>query len=374
MRIVYLITRADAVGGASIHVRDLARTLRDLGHETMVLVGGHGPVTDQLEAAGVSFESLRWLRRELNPLRDTLAFFEVVQTLRRLNPELLSAHTAKAGSVGRMAGTLLGIPTLYTPHGWPAGERMPSVARRLFGLIERGMARLCDGIVCVCEHERGFAIEKRIAEPEKLVVVHNGVQDVKAELRAMPDRMPVRICSVARFDSPKDHPTLLKALALLKHHAWQLDLVGDGPRECAIRDLVRELDLTGRVKFHGYLPDPADLLAQAQIFVLASRSEAFPRSILEAMRAGLPVVASDVGGVREAVTDGLNGRLVEPGCPQALASALCELLESANSRLSMGAAARSAYEQRFRLGTMAGLTLQVYTAVQDRTARSERPA
>jgi len=374
MKIVYLITRADAVGGASIHVRDLARTFSEAGHDTCVLIGGRGPVTEQLEAAGVRFEKLRWLRRNVNPLFDTMALAELCLALGRLRPDLLSTHTAKAGSIGRLAGRLLGIPTLYTPHGWSAGERMPSLARPVFGLVERLMARFCKAIVCVCEHEKSDAIQKRIAEPEKLVIVHNGVQDVKAELRASPGRTPVRICSVARFGSPKDHRTLLIALALLKDLPWQLDLAGDGPQEQAIRNLAKELELDGRVNFHGYLPDPAELLAQTQVFVLSTRSEAFPRSILEAMRAGLPVVASDVGGVGEAVTGGLMGRLVAPGNPQPLASALRELLESADLRRSMGAAARSAYVERFRLEAMARLTLQVYTAVQNRTARSERPA
>ena len=372
MRIVYVITRADAVGGASIHVRDLARAMREGGHETTVLVGGRGHVTEQLEAAGVPFESLRWLRREVNPLWDALALAETFQALRRLKPDLVSTHTAKAGSIGRAASRLLGIPALYTPHGWPAGERMPRLARVAFRLVEKMMARWCDGIVCVCEYEKRFALEKRIAAAEKLVVVYNGVRNVGAELRAKTERTPVRICSVARFDAPKDHRTLLEALALLRETAWEIDLLGDGPQQGEMQRLARELGLGDRARFRGYLPDASGLLAQAQIFVLSSRSEAFPRSILEAMRAGLPVVATDVGGVGEAVTDGVSGRLVPPGSPHALASALRELVESAQLRQSMGKAARTAYEQRFQFEVMAGLTAAVYATVQSRTARLQR--
>ncbi len=374
MKIVYIITRADAVGGASIHVRDLARAMRERGHEATVLVGGRGHVTEQLEAAGVPFESLRWLRRQVNPLRDALALAEVVRALRRLKPDLVSTHTAKAGSIGRAASRLLGIPAIYTPHGWPAGERMPRLARAVFGFVEKTIARWCAAIVCVCEFEKRLALEKGIAEAGKLVVVHNGVRDVSGDLRARPEQSPVRICSVARFDDPKDHRTLLKAMALLRGQAWELDLVGDGPREAGMRSLARKLGLGERVKFHGYLADPSGVLAQAQVFVLSSRSEAFPRSILEALRTGLPVVAAEAGGVGEAVTDGVNGLLVPAGSPQALASALGRLMESAHLRQSMGEAARAAYERSFQFEVMAERTLAVYATVQGRTARLRRPA
>ncbi|MBA3974259.1 MAG: glycosyl transferase family 1 [Candidatus Solibacter sp.] len=368
MRIVYLITRADAVGGATIHVRDLAREMILRGHQVMVLVGGTGPVTGQLSAADVPFQSLRWLRRQPNPLLDLLALAELIRALRRLKPDLVSTHTAKAGALGRLACRLLGIPALYTPHGWPAGDRMPPPARAVFGFFERLMARWSAAIICVCEYEKQLALRIRIADAGKLLVVHNGVHDVDENLRATPDIAPVRICSVARFDPPKDHRTLLEALALLQDSAWALDLAGDGPGLPGARRLAQDLGVDSRITFHAYLPDPSALLAQVQVFVLSSRSEAFPRSILEAMRAGLPVVASDVGGVGESVTDGVTGLLTEAGNPRALAAALTRLLDSPQLRQSMGLAAHAAFEANFRFLTLAGRMEAVYATVQSRAA------
>jgi glycosyltransferase involved in cell wall biosynthesis len=368
MRIVYIITRADSVGGASIHVRDMARAMRERGHETTVLLGGVGPVSEQLEAAGDAFVPLRWLRRQLNPLRDGLALWELVRVLRRLRPDVVSAHTAKAGILGRLASRMLGIPVVYTPHGWPAGERMPAAARAVFAVVERAASRWCDRIVCVCEYERRLALSRGFAESSKLEVIHNGVRDVGAELLARPEGLPVRLCSVARFASPKDHRTLLEALAMLREEEWELDLVGDGPREEAMRGVAASLGIGGRVHFRGYTAEPAGWLSRAQVFVLATRSEAFPRSILEALRAGLPVVASDVGGVSEAVEDGVNGLLAPAGDAAALAEALRRLLRDAALRRSMGLRARAAYQDRFRLEGMAHRTMAVYVKLQDRTA------
>jgi len=213
-----------------------------------------------------------------------------------------------------------------------------------------------------------------VAPAEKLHVVYNGVLDAPAELRADPARSPVRICSIARLEAPKDHRTLLKALHAIRSEAWSLDLIGDGPDEVRIRSMAAELGLGERVSFLGYQAEPARALAVAQLFVLSSRSEGFPRSILEAMRAGLPVVASDVGGVGEAVEHGVNGLLAPRGNPESLADALGRLIADASLRRRMGSAARMTFETRFRWESMVESTAAIYATVLDRSLQTRRTA
>jgi glycosyltransferase involved in cell wall biosynthesis len=346
----------------------------DHGHQAMVLVGGRGPVTDQLGKAGIPFHSLRFLQRPIHPLRDLRALAEIVSVLGDLRPDLVSTHTAKAGWIGRAACARLAIPVIYTPHGWSIGQRISGPLGAVFTVAERAAARWTDAIICVCEHEKRLALSKRVAPAEKLHVVYNGVRDVASELRARPELDPVRICSIARFESPKDHRTLLQALAALRAEPWELDLVGDGPLEAKTRGMAGELGLAGRIRFLGYLGEPAHALAAAQLFVLSSRSEGFPRSVLEAMRAGLPVVASDVGGVGESVTDGVNGLLVPAESPEALAAALGKLMAEPALRQRMGAAARATFETRFRWESMVENTAAIYATVLDRTAQTRRTA
>jgi glycosyltransferase involved in cell wall biosynthesis len=364
VRIVYLITRADAVGGASIHVRDLARAFVERGEDVTVVMGGEGPVSEQLKAAGVPVRSLRYLGRPIHPLNDVRALGEVTGALAELKPDLVSTHTAKAGWIGRAAARRLGIPSVYTPHGWSIGPRVSRGAGALFAAAERVAARWSAAIICVCEQERRLALAKGIAPAGKLVVVHNGVRDIDPGLAAHPGRTPVRFCSVARFAAPKDHHTLLSALAVLRSETWELDLVGDGPLLPEIRGRAEALGLGGRVRFHGYVADPAAALSGAHVFVLTSRSEAFPRSILEAMRAGLPVVASDVGGVGEAVTEGLTGLLTPAGDAAALAAALGRLLADPELRRNLGSAGRATYESRFRLERMVDRTDGIYARLR----------
>lgn len=360
MKLAYVITRADAVGGASIHVRDLAREMIARGHEVTVLVGGAGPVTRQMEAAGVPFQSLRFLARSIHPVRDFLALRELTAALRTLAPDLVSLHTAKAGLLGRLACRKLGIPCIHTPHGLAVGTRISPILGPLFTVLERLAARSCVAIVCVSEAEKRLALAKHIAPPGRLRVIYNGMPDLGEESLARPAEEPPRVCSVARLDAPKDHETLFLALAALVHLPWTLELVGDGPRERKLRALAGSLNLEERIIWRGYLPSSAGSLSRAGLFVLASRSEAFPRSILEAMRAGLPVIASDVGGVAEALTDGESGLLVPPGDPEALAAALERLLKNAPLRQRMGLAARQSFYSRFLFGRMAEATSGLY--------------
>lgn len=370
MRIAYVITRADSLGGASVHVRDLAREVLSAGHEPMVFVGGRGPVTDQLKAVGVPFHSLNHLIREIKPDADIRAYFELVHALRNWRPDLVSTHTAKAGWLGRAAAARLRLPAIYTPHGWTIGDRISRAHGVIFTPAERLAARWAAAIICVCEYERELALERSIAPAERLHTVHNGVRD--SALRACPEVQPPRLVSVARFEAPKDHATLLRALAELRDLQWGLDLVGDGPLAHETARLANALGLRDRVRFLGYRSDPAETLADGQIFVLSSRSEGFPRSILEAMRAGLPVIASDVGGVSEAVSHGINGLLVPRHDVAALAAVLADLIRNPRTRQLFGTAARQTYDMHFTLNAMVQKTLAVYDNVVLGTAKSTK--
>lgn len=365
MRLAYLITRADAVGGATIHVRDLAAEMLCRGHQVKVFLGGEGPVTEQLAALRVPFQSLRFLRRAINPLRDACAFHELTAALAAYRPDLVSTHTAKAGWLGRAACARLGLPAIYTPHGWPAAARMGRVRGLVFSGAEKIAARWAEAVVCVSERERALALSLGTAPTRKLHVIHNGVRDVPLALRATPGARPARIVSVARFEPPKDHRTLLHALAALTAARWEFEFVGEGPLQDDARSLAAVLGIGPRVRWSGYQPDPSTALAGAQIFVLSSLSEGFPRSILEAMRAGLPVVASNVGGISEAITQNINGLLVPRQDPAALAAALEKLLDCPSERERLGAAARRTYEERFRFERMFEKTTALYDTVRD---------
>lgn len=392
----FVVTRADSIGGANVHVRDMARWLQHHGHEVLVLSGGRGPFEQMLSDAGVTHRSVPSLGRALRPDRDVIAAWDLAAALRAFRPEVLSLHTAKAGALGRLVAPSLGLRPLYTPHGWSFAAGVPPAQARRYRALERWLARLPGLIVDVCEHDRHLALTAGVGRIEQHVVVHNGMPERPELPQARPDGHPVRLVMVARFEEQKDHATLLHALARVRREAasqpapqgapacaqegdptwsseWQLDLVGDGPGRNAVEALTARLGLASQVRFTGATLDVAPRLAQAQVFVLASHWEGFPRSILEAMRAGLPVVASDVGGVREAVEDSVTGVVCAHADATDLAAGIGRLLRDAHLRRRMGAAGRERYLTRFTFEHMAAATLPLYHQLV-RRARPERAA
>jgi glycosyltransferase involved in cell wall biosynthesis len=156
---------------------------------------------------------------------------------------------------------------------------------------------------------------------------------------------------------------LFLALAGLQKQAWELDLIGDGPLLPEAQALARELGIGGRVRFWGQRMDVAERLAEAQVAALITNWEGFPRSILEAMRAGLPVVASGVGGVAESVRDGETGFVVAQGDALGLQRRLKQLLDDPGLRITMGRSGRVRYESHFTLSHTVEKTLSVYREI-----------
>ncbi|MBA3454749.1 MAG: glycosyltransferase family 4 protein [Deltaproteobacteria bacterium] len=364
MRIVYLITRSDAIGGAHIHVRDLSQKMMG-EHDVTVMVGGEGPFTEQLRERSVPYVSLKNLVRAIHPVKDAKAVFELGRRMRELRPDLISTHSAKAGWLGRTVGRALRIPTLFTAHGWSFTEGVPAMQRRVYIGVERLTATLATRVITVSDYDRNLALEHRIAPADKIVTVHNGVHDVDPAHRATHGAMgaPVRLITVARFEAQKDHLLLIRSLASLRARAWELTIVGDGPLMAASKALAAELGVLDRIHFLGLRKNVGELLAASDAFVLVTNWEGFPRSILEAMRAGLPVISSSVGGVAESVKEGVTGYLVPRGDQPALTDRLARVMDRPDLRAELGANGRARYEAEFTFERLLANTQAVYRDV-----------
>jgi glycosyltransferase involved in cell wall biosynthesis len=363
LKIAYVVTRAEPIGGVQIHVRDLAVSLRDQGHDPTVMIGGGGAFVDALRATGIRVVILPHLTVPISPVRDVLALREIHAALRDLRPDLIAVHSSKAGILGRLAGRSLGIPTLLTAHGWNFTPGIAPIPAAMYRLIERSAGPLAARIITVSEFDRQLALAARLAGEDRVVTVHNGMPDVPPDHMAQPDRTPVRLMMVARFGAQKDHPTLLRALAGLRHLGWELDLIGDGPLMGAMGSLATSLGIQDRVRFLGQRMDVDQILARAQVSLLVTNWEGFPLSILEAMRAGLPVIASSVAGIGEAVTDGETGYLVPRQDVALLRERIERLLTDPGLRLRLGRGGRTRYERHFTLDHFVARTLAVYEDV-----------
>jgi glycosyltransferase involved in cell wall biosynthesis len=366
MKIVQVLTRGDVLGGAQTHVRELSLELRRLGHDVTVITGAPGIFTHQLRQAEIPWLQVRSLVRPLRPHRDLAAVVQLSGILRQLKPDLVCAHTAKAGSLGRAVARLHDIPSVFTPHGWSMFDRTSLQWNPLFCGAERLAGRLGARVINVCEFERKFAQHWRVCPANALEVVHNGIAEIPLTRVRPIHTQPPLIVMVARFASQKDHATLLQALSGLLAMKWNLLLVGAGELEPKIRARIRALSLGNRVRILPPETNVGSLLMEAQIYVLSTHFEALPISILEAMRAGLPVVATNVGGIPESVREGETGLLTRHGDVDSLREGLARLITDPALRLAMGNAGRRLWSEQFTASTMAARTIEVYKRAQNR--------
>ena len=361
MNIAHLLTRGDVFGGAQSHVRDLTLELRRLGHEVTVLTGAPGVFTDQLRQVGIPCLQVRSLVRPLQPHRDVAAFIQLSSALCHLKPDVLCAHTAKAGSLGRAVARLLDIPCVFTPHGWSMFDRNSLKWNPLFYGAERLAGRLGARVINVCDFERQFAEKCRVCPTNKLEVVHNGIAEIPLTRKYSLDTQPPLIVMGRPLRSSAKgslHPApgAFRFLCL----KWSLLLVGEGELQPQFMAQVAALGLSDRVRILPPETNIARLLMEAQIYVLSTHFEALPISILEAMRASLPVVATDVGGISESVHNEETGLLARYGDVGHLKDALAQLIAHPALRRALGNAGHQVWSEQFTASTMAARTIEVY--------------
>jgi glycosyltransferase involved in cell wall biosynthesis len=369
-RVVLVSTNAD-LAGAPLHVRTLALELSERGFAVAVVFGQEGPVEAGLRAAGITCHVVPTMRSEIHPAKDRRSIDALARLLRAHRPDVVHAHSAKAGMVARIAARRLGIPCVYTVHGWGFGPGRPWLRALLLGAVERSLVGATDRFIAVSEVDARLGRQRLAIPSGAITTIRNGIADTPWRARPAASRV---VAMVARDCMPKDYATLLRAAAGLDCEVW---CIGSGTDTAAFRDAARRTgaDVERRVRFLGARTDVAELLARCGVFVLSSDFEGLPLSVIEAMRAGLPTVASDVGGMRELVAPGRTGMLFAPRDHVALRSHLESLLAAPERRDTLGATARRVFERRFALAPMIDRTIDVYRHVrQTERAHASVPA
>jgi glycosyltransferase involved in cell wall biosynthesis len=356
-RIVLLVTLAEA-GGAQTYTAALLPAL--VGRfDVTVAAHGDGPLRRAAIDTGARFVDLRHVRRPIAPGRDLRGLHELRALFRRLRPHIVHANSSKAGILGRLAASLAGVPVrIFTVHGWAFGAH-EGVSATVYRVADRAVRPLTTAFVCVAERDRQLGLAARTCSASTTFVIPNGV-DVPDSPPVRPAGTRPRIVSVGRLQAPKDPLTSVRALAELPRGSFEAVVVGDGPDRPVLAAEIRRLGLEQAVELAGTRDDVHRCLEAAHVFVLSSRSEGLPLSILEAMAAGLPVVASDVGGVAEVVEDGVTGLLVPPGDPRALAGALRAVLADPALRQRLGESGWERARSRFGLAAFQRAHVELY--------------
>lgn len=332
----------------------LMQAMADAGHD-VVGICADGPLLADIRAAGFRVETIPF-ERSYNLIAHRRACKALLELFARERFDLVHTHTPIASVIGRLAARKAGVPRIaYTAHGFYFHDRMPAWKRAPFVALERYAGLVTDVLFTQSQEDAETARRLRLCRTGEVMAIGNGVDparfspdaDMRRAIRAqlgVADDRPV-IMMVGRLVAEKGYPELIEAMRQVDAELW---IVGErlaSDHASAVAQVLNAAEsdpiLQSRVRLLGYRRDIPDLLRAADIFTLPSHREGMPRSIIEAMMTGLPVVATDIRGSREEVIEGETGLLVPVGDSDTLAGALHRLAGSSALRDSMGQAGRN---------------------------------
>ncbi len=381
MKVAHLITRL-IVGGAQENTLLTVIGQQQAHGDTVALISGpglgpEGSLEDRARAAGVDLRIVPELQRSLHPWRDWRSYRRLVRLLREDPPEIVHTHSSKAGILGRLAARRLGLPCVHTIHGASFHYGQSRLAYRAYVAAEQLAARWTDRFISVADDMTAEYVRAGIAPPERFVTIYSGfdvepflhpprtADDVRAELGLVPEHVVVG--KVARLFHLKGHEFLLAAAPRVAAACPQVRflLVGDGVLRKSIEEEIQRLGLADRFIFTGLVAPERipELIAAMDIVVHTSQWEGLARVLPQALIAGKPVVAYDVGGAREVVLPGETGILLPRDSVGELAEALVVLARNAELRERYGRRGRELFTEQFRHQTMTRRIREVYQEV-----------
>jgi len=369
MRLTLVITRGTEYGGAQFHVLYLAKYLRKKGIDVNVIVGSIGPISDLLLSQKISIVHIPTLVRKISLIKDLMTVIYLTRYFKRHQYDLVAAHSSKAGLLSAISCRLAGTPFIFTAHSWPFLQGHTASSNTLYKCMCRIICGLAKKVICVCNHDRNIAVQMKLDQPAKFSVIHNGIPDRLSSPRIPPTSQPenyTKVAMISRLNHPKNPELLIRAVARVSN--LELTIVGDGPQRTMLDNMTHSLEIDHRVIFVGEADEPSELIENSDIVALISYSEGLPLAILEGMRAGLPILATNVGGIPEIITDGEEGFLVPPDDVQQLTNRLHKLAVDQSLRITMGAKSRKRYIELFQVDTMINRTLDIYlSSIQQAT-------
>ena len=366
VRVLRVIARLN-MGGPALHVAYLTHGLRERGYDTTLVAGSLARGEDSMEFVarelGIEATHLPELRRDIAPIRDLQATLRLAQLIRRLRPDILHTHTAKAGAVGRTAASLVGDArppiVVHTFHGHVLRGYFGPRLSYGFRLLERWLAKRTDALVAVSPEVRDELVRLGVAPAEKFTVVRVGIElgervagiDGREETRRLlgiADES-FTVGWVGRMTGVKRTSDVLLAFKRLRERGVDavLCMIGDGPERGQLERRAHELGIMKRTLFLGYQEQVAPYYAALDAMILPSGNEGTPVSAIEALAAGRPVVATRVGGLPDVVREGEDGFLVSPGDVDELADRLERLAADEELRRRMGEAGRERVLPRY---------------------------
>ncbi len=392
MKILYLITKSN-LGGAQRYVFDLATAAKAAGHDVVVSFGGNGPLALQLVNAGIRTVPLPSLLRDVNILNDFRSFLRLLELFAEEAPDIIHLNSSKIGVLGVLAGRLWNmwawfcrllrrkersLRIIFTGHGWAFNEERTDGQRFAISALHWLTILLSHQTIAVSRKTRE-QISRLPFVWHKIVVIYNGVGPITTLARdealfqifglkkeMLMEKQPLIVGTIAELHKNKGLNYAIEGIAQLKRQSSTpllFVIIGDGEERTHLEALVTKLALDQTVYFIGIKENAATLLSAFDIFLLPSITEAFPYVILEAGTAGLPVIATAVGGIPEIIDDMESGILIQSKNSGEVTRAVHYLIENPERREALGSAIAARIHGRFNVATMAQETFALYKSL-----------
>jgi glycosyltransferase involved in cell wall biosynthesis len=368
MKVLRIITRLN-IGGPAIHTILLSSELNKSGDKDILVCGAvsesEGDMIYLARDKKVEPLVISSMKRDISLVNDLKVFASLFSIMRRERPDIVHTHTAKAGTLGRLAALCAGVPIrVHTFHGHIFDGYFSPLKAKAFLLIERFLALVTDRVITVSESVKDELINKlAVTREDKCAVIPLGL-DLDRFLRcensrgafrrsigAGPDTILVGI--VGRLVPIKNHVKFLDVAQRVREKrkgpAINFVIVGDGELRSYLERRAQDMGLGDIVRFTGWIEDLPRVYADLDVVALTSLNEGTPVSLIEAQASGRAVIATDVGGVRDLIEDGVTGILVAERDSGSFASKLIGLLEDRSSRERLGANARSSVVKRYKI-------------------------
>ena len=322
------------------------------------------------------------MKREISPWCDLVAFFRLLNTIRKGRYDIVHTHSSKAGFLGRIAARLCRVPRVfYSPHAFAFQCNPESLSSRFYLFLEKVVSRFQNGLICVSEGERQIALKHGLGKPDHTYMIPNTISTgdihptrspdvVRSELGIPASTLVVGM--VAHFRPQKGYKHFIRAIPLVLSRLPETRflLLGDGPELPEVANLVRSLNVEKSVILAGHREPLGDYYQVMSVFALSSLWEGMPYVILEAMAVGLPIVATNIVGNNELVVNNQTGFLVPIGDSQSIADCLIALLENDDKRCGFGQAARETAKDRSSIDNWIRAYESLYSHTIDSSAQS----
>lgn len=377
-KILYVITKS-VWGGAQRYVFDLATHVSRELFEVAVAAGGNGTLFEKFAQARVRTIPIRHADRNMHAFKELQTFWELVKIFLREKPDIIHLNSSKMGVLGAIAAFFYRIhngwspAVIYTVHGWSFCEARPRWQKMLMYFSSWFSSLFQQKIIVI--NTADFYSAKKFISKKKLILIRNGIEsfpykeriDARKELRHGLGEHARAIGTIAELTKNKGLSFLVDAVYKMRYQLkdaqFSLCIIGEGEERAALEEKIISLGLRQIVHLHGFIPDAHCLLQGFDIFVLPSLKEGLPYTLMEAMDAGVPVVATAVGGVPDLITHNTSGILVQEKNAEALAGAILTLLHNKGQREKFSAQAQEHVRTNYRLCDMVKKTEALYKTI-----------